>query len=95
MFLCLSHAALLLIKIEQIINEDHPNYAETNSLLRQIITKLQSFKKNKNFAELSMLIDKLINLIESKVNLKDLGIPVLKSWLDCFFDLDSLINFLN
>jgi len=89
MFLCLSHAALLLVKAGQIIKEDHANYAESVSLLRQIIAKLQSFKKNKNFAEYSMLIEKLINLIESKVDLKELGIPVLKSWLLAYFSEEN------
>lgn len=85
MFLCLSHAALLLVKVEQVIDDEHPNYVEINFLLRQIINKLQSFKRNKNFAEYSMLIEKLINLIESKVNLKEQGIPILKSWLLAYF----------
>lgn len=85
MFLCLAHAALLLVKVEQVIKEDHANYAETSMLLRQIISKLQSFKKNKNFAEYSMLIEKLVNLIESKVDLREQGIVILKSWLLAYF----------
>lgn len=85
MFLCLSHAALLLNKVDQVIDEEHPNYAEINQLLRQILSKLQSFKKNKNFAEYSMLIEKLVNLVESKVNLQEQGLPILKSWLLSYF----------
>lgn len=74
-----------MVKVEQVINEEYPKQAEISSLLRQIIGKLQSFKKNKNFGAYAMLIEKLINLIESKANLKEQGIPILKSWLLAYF----------
>lgn len=79
------HAAVLVSKVFQVIADDHALFYEVVTLLKLVSGKLQAIKKNKNFAELSMLIEKIINLIDSEIDVKEHGIPILKSWLLAYY----------
>ena len=72
-------------KVFQTIKNEHALFYEVVFLLKQISAKLQSMKKNKNFGDMTMLIEKIINLIDSEIDVKEHGIPILKSWLLAFY----------